>query len=54
MSKYNGNKKFKRPQEKFQTNFKKKIPFWQQIDTELTELLPQYDQVHLREIIYLF
>lgn len=32
--------------EKFVANFKKKTPTWKQIDSELKELLPKYDEVN--------
>ena len=37
--------KDKRKQEKFVPNFKKKIPTWKQIDTEIVDILPKYEQV---------
>jgi len=43
-----GENRFKRDgakQEKFVPNFKKKLPTWKQIDAELNELLPKYDEV---------
>lgn len=40
--------------EKFVANFKKKTPTWKQIDSELKELLPKYDEVNSNLfIIYL-
>jgi hypothetical protein len=44
-TKFNGKKNFKQNKEKFKPNFKKKVSTWKQIDNELTELLPKYDQV---------
>ena len=35
----------RKPNEKFVPNFKKKLPTWKQIDSELKELLPKYDEV---------
>lgn len=37
----NGNKN----REKFVPTFKKKVPTWKQIETELSDLLPKYDEV---------
>lgn len=46
----NGKHKFNRHQnkntEKFKPNFKKKVPTWKQIDQELAELIPKYEQVN--------
>jgi hypothetical protein len=44
----NGKKSFNgKNKEKFKPNFKKKIPTWKQIDTELADLIPKYEQVNL-------
>jgi protein involved in sex pheromone biosynthesis len=45
-NKFNGKKNFKQNIEKFKPNFKKKVSTWKQIDNELTELLPKYEQVN--------
>ena len=47
---YNGNKN----REKFQPNFKQKIPTWKQIDSELADLLPKYDEVVHFLILFIF
>ncbi len=48
----NGKHKFNRNQnrnhEKFKPNFKKKVPTWKQIDQEIADLLPKYEQVKLK------
>jgi hypothetical protein len=44
----NGKKSYNsKNKEKFKPNFKKKIPTWKQIDTELADLIPKYEQVNL-------
>lgn len=35
----------KRKQEKFVPTFKKKVPTWKQIENELTDLTPKYEEV---------
>jgi hypothetical protein len=37
--------KNKDKKEKFVPNFKKKIPTWKQIDSEIVDILPKYDEV---------
>ncbi len=39
------NFKNRRTEEKFVPNFKKKLPTWKQIDSELKDLSDKYDQV---------
>ena len=46
--------KDKRKQEKFVPNFKKKIPTWKQIDTEIVDILPKYEHVILNHRNYSF
>lgn len=38
--------KDKRKQEKFVPTFKKKIPTWKQIENELDDLTPKYEEVN--------
>ncbi len=45
-------KKFKdkRKKEKFVPTFKKKVPTWKQIETEVTDILPKYEQINSSQI----
>ncbi|CAF1142978.1 unnamed protein product, partial [Brachionus calyciflorus] len=44
------NKKNFKNKQKFQPNFKKKVPVWKQIDSEINQLLPLYDQIEPNKI----
>ena len=45
-------KKFKdkRKKEKFVPTFKKKIPTWRQIETEVTDILPKYEAINSSKV----
>ena len=38
--------KDKRKKEKYVPTFKKKVPTWKQIETEISDILPQYENVN--------